>query len=135
MNIPQDLTIRLRDFCAEAWVEVGAADPHTQLILFERQGKVVIRAVAKIATLEDMLCAYPKDWWQAFKDRWFPKWLKRHYPVETNDVWAVHKFPDLGTPLGRERIHLEVRYAKGVAGQRDNHNLQSGGQDGKHLDI
>jgi hypothetical protein len=24
---------------------------------------------------------YPADWWQAFKDRWFPAWAKRRWPV------------------------------------------------------
>ena len=23
---------------------------------------------------------YPKDWWQAFKDRWFPLWAKKRWP-------------------------------------------------------
>lgn len=27
---------------------------------------------------------YPKDWWQAFKERWFPAWLKLRYPIEYN---------------------------------------------------
>lgn len=25
---------------------------------------------------------YPRDWWQAFKERWFPKWLLTKYPVD-----------------------------------------------------
>lgn len=25
---------------------------------------------------------YPKDWWQHFKQRWFPVWLRRKYPVQ-----------------------------------------------------
>ncbi len=24
---------------------------------------------------------YPADWWEAFKDRWFPQWLKDRYPI------------------------------------------------------
>lgn len=24
---------------------------------------------------------YPADWWQAFKERWFPGWLLKRYPV------------------------------------------------------
>jgi hypothetical protein len=27
-------------------------------------------------------CSYPKDWWEAFKERWFPKFLLNRYPVE-----------------------------------------------------
>ena len=26
----------------------------------------------------------PIDWWQAFKDRWFPEWAKRRWPVRFN---------------------------------------------------
>jgi len=26
----------------------------------------------------------PADWWQAFKDRWFPAWAKRRWPVRFN---------------------------------------------------
>ena len=25
---------------------------------------------------------YPADWWQALKEKWFPKWLLEKYPVE-----------------------------------------------------
>lgn len=34
---------------------------------------------------EDLLpveVSWPSDWWQAFKDRWFPAWLKKRYPVQ-----------------------------------------------------
>ncbi len=24
---------------------------------------------------------YPRDWWEAFKDRWFPFWLRRKLPI------------------------------------------------------
>jgi len=31
---------------------------------------------------------WPKDWWQAFKDRWFPAWALKRWPVqwETIDI-------------------------------------------------
>jgi hypothetical protein len=32
-----------------------------------------------IKTIE---CRYPADWKEAFKDRWFPDWLKKKYPVK-----------------------------------------------------
>lgn len=25
---------------------------------------------------------HPLDWWEAFKERWFPKWLTKRYPVK-----------------------------------------------------
>lgn len=37
---------------------------------------------------------YPSDWWEVFKKRWFPRWLRRRYPVKyerrTVDVRAVY---------------------------------------------
>jgi hypothetical protein len=37
---------------------------------------------------------YPKNWWQAFKLRWFPVWAKRRWPVEYEififDVKAIY---------------------------------------------
>lgn len=30
----------------------------------------------------------PADWWEAFKDRWFPKWALKRWPVE----WEVRKW-------------------------------------------
>ena len=39
---------------------------------------------------------YPEDWWQAFKERWFPKWVLGRYPVRYKifevDVKAL--YPD-----------------------------------------
>ncbi len=31
---------------------------------------------------------WPDTWWDAFKDRWFPDWLKDRYPV----TWRMYDF-------------------------------------------
>lgn len=31
---------------------------------------------------EEFTIEYPADWWQAFKERWFPESCKRRWPVE-----------------------------------------------------
>ncbi len=31
---------------------------------------------------------YPADWWQAFKDRWFPEWALKRWPIE----WEVRQW-------------------------------------------
>ena len=36
---------------------------------------------------------YPRDWWQAIKDRWFPNWLKERYPVIYTIVDVKAKYP------------------------------------------
>jgi hypothetical protein len=41
---------------------------------------------------------YPANWKEAFKERWFPKWLLEKYPVKYKvyDAWAL--YPDLKLP-------------------------------------
>ena len=29
---------------------------------------------------------WPKTWWDAFKDRWFPVWAKKRWPVEWSEL-------------------------------------------------
>ena len=39
--------------------------------------------------------SYPADWWQAFKDRWFPYWLKKKFPVKFNRIDRVRICPHI----------------------------------------
>jgi hypothetical protein len=32
-------------------------------------------------TIFEETVEYPRDWWQAFKQRWFPRWLRARFPV------------------------------------------------------
>lgn len=35
---------------------------------------------------------YPQDWWEHFKARWFPSWLKKRFPVRYHkDVIETHR--------------------------------------------
>lgn len=37
---------------------------------------------------------WPENWWEAFKDRWFPTWLKNKYPVRYDHIMvdqAIYK--------------------------------------------
>lgn len=38
---------------------------------------------------------YPKDWKEAFKERWFPKWLLKRYPVKYYRYNFKLIYPDL----------------------------------------
>ncbi len=40
---------------------------------------------------------YPADWWQAFKERFFPAWMIRRWPVKmtTVNIEAWHEYPGL----------------------------------------
>ncbi len=32
--------------------------------------------------LKGKIIKHPRDWWQAFKERWFPAWALKRWPVE-----------------------------------------------------
>lgn len=54
---------------------------------------------------------YPADWWQAFKERWFPVWAKERWPVRftTCDIQAL--YPDIQLPASCGRSILRVESA------------------------
>ena len=53
---------------------------------------------------------YPKDWWQSFKDRWFPKWILRKWPVVYTkiviDVRAL--YPEYRPALPKEKFFFHL---------------------------
>lgn len=41
--------------------------------------------------IRDAIVEYPADWWEAFKDRFFPRWARRLWPVKkTSILVATH---------------------------------------------
>lgn len=54
-------------------------------------------------TIDEQEIRYPADWWQAVKQRWFPEWALRRWPV----VEQVHRiswnveYPRIPTEWGR----------------------------------
>jgi len=53
---------------------------------------------------------YPADWWQAVKERWFPRWAKKRWPV----VYIVRVFdaaalyPDFRTEIPGQRVVIAL---------------------------
>jgi len=83
-----------------------------------KQGELVVRAILKIATKSEEVFDFPENFlvrwgrrWQEFKEQKFPPWLKKHYPIITNRVWAISKMPEINIPWGMppsEFIHFRV---------------------------
>jgi len=69
-------------------------------------GDMMIRGIWKVATLEEPIGEYPADWWQAFKERWFPLKMRGKYPIRMTKIIARHKFPDYDPNIGREYIDV-----------------------------
>lgn len=43
----------------------------------------------------DRVIRYPKNWKEAFKERWTPRWLKKRFPVKYREYDVLVVFPDL----------------------------------------
>jgi len=45
----------------------------------------------------------PKDWWEHLKERWFPKWALKKWPVryEKYEIWEA--FPEVAMPPDHAR--------------------------------
>lgn len=41
---------------------------------------------------------YPKTWWDAFKQRWFPQFLRRLFPITTVVIETWHCYPEWKLP-------------------------------------
>lgn len=48
---------------------------------------------------------WPCNWVQAFKERWFPLWLKKYFPVryKTIEVSALYPYASLPNPVFKAR--------------------------------
>jgi len=55
---------------------------------------------------------YPKDWWQAFKERWLPKIFRKWWPVEYKiiDIYAL--YPSIAMPNKFTGIHIQEGFSK-----------------------
>ena len=74
------------------------------------QAVVSIRGFIWAETLESETFQWPADWWQAFKERWFPAWAKRRWPVQYErhklDVKAAYPNLKVSVPEQKYVIHV-----------------------------
>ena len=92
----------LREMTVEPIIDRAA---HAVTYHFETYmwGNMVHRSVLKTVR-------WPASWWQAFKETFFPDWLKRHYPVRYEEretsVQFMHVCPHLDFPESQGEEHL-----------------------------
>jgi len=60
--------------------------------------------------------SYPKDWWQAFRERWIPKWILGRFPVEYRTVVMDAKliYPKLRPSLPKEPHFLIINKSNAI---------------------
>lgn len=75
--------------------------------------QIAVRVIQEVwgEILDEVEHSYPADWWQAFKERWFPAWLLRRYPVKLKIMRLTARavYPEVSVPHERHRIYLEKR--------------------------
>ena len=94
---------------ATAWRSVRAADLHAignprfevfhefmqgrmDDLIFELRSCIYGRTLTK----------YPRDWWEAVKERWFPAWALKRWPVLYNRIDEL--YPELELPSAGPRV-------------------------------
>jgi hypothetical protein len=107
------LTFKSRKIITQVLLDhaLDVAPERVQVRIVEHEIGRLVQGLITVATQEEEVYEHPEDWWQSFKERWFPEWLKKRYPVRMNQVWAIHKFPELNIPMDlplREFIHFRV---------------------------
>jgi hypothetical protein len=70
--------------------------------------EMVFKLTAKIAGQQLPDIKYPADWKQAFKERWFPQWLLKKYPVKYKQFEVKALYPYLAIPPHQEHLTFYV---------------------------
>jgi hypothetical protein len=74
-----------------------------------------IRSLVLSQHLETLTLKAPSDWWQAFKERWAPRWFLDKYPVEytVKSIEIAALFPKMVTTRGMgDPIMIGIRETK-----------------------
>lgn len=56
-----------------------------------------IRTVKEMLALKagDRIIRYPKNWKEAFRERWLPQWMKKRFPIKYIEYDVLVVFPNL----------------------------------------
>lgn len=77
---------------------------------------MVLKLHAYLASerLQHIIVRYPKDWWQAFKERWFPRWLLKRFPVKYHEEYYEARvfYPYVSLPNERHYVRI-IRCSEG----------------------
>jgi hypothetical protein len=62
--------------------------------------------------LTDESVLWPTTWWDAFKERWFPRWWLRRWPANYShaDFTVYRAYPDLSLPEHRHTLFIQRQW-------------------------
>jgi hypothetical protein len=89
------------------FANLGSIEQYTHHVAKE----LIFSLTARVANKDLGSFQHPKDWWQAVKERWAPKWFLKKYPVEYTVYTAKAFYPDIKIPDHQEYVQF---YKKGV---------------------
>jgi len=106
-------TVRLEKFCVGLSQRLDRYLCETEATFLEHAAGDIIAQVRGFVwgeRVDALSISHPSDWWQAFKDRWFPRWLLKKYPVKFTkhcfDVRAL--YPNFKPSVPTEKYNLMV---------------------------
>ncbi len=89
-----------------------ATEPEISVFTDDMTHSLTFRLEQWIASqeLKRVEAHYPADWWQAFKERWFPEWARRKWPVRYTylELVAEALYPDIALPKERRYVTLAM---------------------------
>jgi len=70
----------------------------------------MLRASIYAQQLDHQVVRYPADWWQGFKQRFFPAWALRRWPVlETVKTMRLFAwYPNMEIPGQRDQLLIQI---------------------------
>lgn len=63
------------------WREAEAPKITAEIMHSWLNNDLVVRVEWPVAQRQLAYCRYPATWWDAVKERWFPAWAKRRWPI------------------------------------------------------
>ncbi|HEU5276864.1 MAG TPA: hypothetical protein VFU97_24620 [Xanthobacteraceae bacterium] len=95
---------RLR-FAADLVISRAVVESPDGLDLVRSYTDDYVRRVAfdLVGRKAEHVVTFPTDWWQHFKQRWFPAWALKRWPVRLTEVRATASqlFPEIKPAFGR----------------------------------
>jgi hypothetical protein len=79
--------------------------------------QLTIRAIRQVATWkaqDELVVRTPADWWQHFKKRWYPEWVKARWPIvyDIQVYKALAYLPTLRVPRPEDKEPVFYGWSK-----------------------
>src|SRR3990167_6914606 len=73
-------------------------------------GAMLVRMVQDVLVQRELLAEYPSTWWDAVKQRWFPKWALNRWPVVMNRIDGEILYPMIEIPKYRKEVTFKLAH-------------------------